>query len=405
MAANQTPVWVRNLRVLSVSVFFAGMGFSEIMPFLSLYVATLGDFTTRQLTFYSGVVFASMYIVSALTSPLWGKLADRIGRKPMLLRAALGMAVVIAAMGLVQNVWELILLRMAQGIFAGFVSNSNALIATETPKAKAGRALGTMAAGVTGGNLLGPLLGGSLAEIFSYRATFLVTGGILLLVFWACFFLVKEEGFTPVTAAKFDHASGVIKSLRSPQVVLGLLLTTMIIQAANNSINPIVSLFVKELMHNGPGVTFVSGIIAALPGIATMLAAPRLGRLGDRIGTQKILIAGFLLSILCFVPSAFVRNPWQLGGFRFLIGIADAALFPQVQTLLTKQTPSELTGRIFSWNQSTMYIGNILGPLIGGTVAGWFDYGAVFLATAGLVAVNLGLFLANVFFPLQKSQA
>lgn len=167
------------------------------MPFLSLYVATLGDFTTRQLTFYSGVVFASMYVVSALTSPLWGKLADRIGRKPMLLRAALGMAVVIAAMGMVQTVWELILLRMAQGIFAGFVSNSNALIATETPKAKAGRALGTMAAGVTGGNLLGPLLGGSLAEIFSYRATFLVTGGDLISRLLGMLLPRKRRGLYP----------------------------------------------------------------------------------------------------------------------------------------------------------------------------------------------------------------
>ena len=390
MAANQTPVWVRNLRVLSVSVFFAGMGFSEIMPFLSLYVATLGDFTTRQLTFYSGVVFASMYVVSALTSPLWGKLADRIGRKPMLLRAALGMAVVIAAMGMVQNVWELILLRMAQGIFVGFVSNSNALIATETPKAKAGRALGTMAAGVTGGNLLGPLLGGSLAEIFSYRATFLVTGGILFLVFWACFFLVKEEGFTPVTAAKFDHASGVIKSLRSPQVVLGLLLTTMIIQAANNSINPIVSLFVKELMHNGPGVTFVSGIIAALPGIATLFAAPLFGIWGDKIGTQKILRGGLIFAMLVYIPQAFVTNVWQLGILRFLVGISDAALLPQVQTLLAKYSPNEYSGRVFSYNQSAQFMGNIFGPLIGSTVSGMFGYGGVFLSTAFLVLINIG---------------
>ena len=140
---------MRNLRVLAVGVFFAGMGFSEIMPFLSLYIATLGHYTHQQLNFYSGVVFAVMYCVSAIVSPYWGKLADKKGRKPMILRASLGMAIVIAAMGLVTNVWQLIGLRMAQGVFAGFVSNSNALIATETPKNKSGQALGTMAAGET----------------------------------------------------------------------------------------------------------------------------------------------------------------------------------------------------------------------------------------------------------------
>lgn len=403
MSGQTKPIWIRNLRVLSIGVFFAGMGFSEIMPFLSLYIATLGHYTHQQLNFYSGVVFASMYFVSALVSPYWGKLADKKGRKPMILRASLGMAIVIAAMGLVTNVWQLIGLRLAQGVFAGFVSNSNALIATETPKKKAGQALGTMAAGVTGGNLLGPLLGGTLAEIFNYRVTFFITGGILFIIFLGCLFFVHEEGFKPVQEKKFDKASGVLHELASPRIIIGLLITTMIIQAANNSINPIISLFIKELMHNGRGVTLVSGIIAALPGIATMIAAPLLGRLGDRIGTQKILISGFILSILCFIPSAFVQNPIQLGILRFIIGIADASLFPQVQTLLTKNSPSQLTGRVFSWNQSFMYIGNILGPLIGGTIAGLFDYSTVFLSTAALVVINLLLFIVNVYQPLKNS--
>lgn len=405
LSSGQRPIWVRNLRVLSVGVFFAGMGFSEILPFLSLYIATLGHYTHQQLNFYSGIVFASMYLVSAIVSPFWGKLADRKGRKPMILRASLGMAIVIAAMGLVTNVWQLIGLRLAQGVFAGFVSNSNALIATETPKHKAGQALGTMTAGVTGGNLLGPFLGGTLAEVFSYRVTFFITGLILFVIFLGCLFFVHEEGFQPVKAKKFDKASGVLHELSSPQVVMGLLVTTMIIQAANNSINPIISLFVKELMHGGRGVTFVSGVIAALPGIATMIAAPILGRLGDRIGTQKILIGGFIISICCFIPSAFVQNPWELGILRFIIGIADASLFPQVQTLLTKNTPSQLTGRVFSWNQSFMYIGNIMGPLIGGFIGGMFDYGAVFLSTAGLVLINMLLFIHNVYLPLSKKEA
>lgn len=321
----------------------------------------------------------------------------------MCLRAALGMAIVLGAMGLVTNVWQLIGLRMAQGAFAGFISNSNALIATETPKEKSGGAIGVMAAGATGGNLLGPFLGGTLSSIFSYRTTFFITGGILLLVFLGTLFLVHEEGFVPVKPTPGQPNSGVLNQLALPRVILGLLVTTLIIQAANNSINPIVSLFVRQLMHNGQGVTFMAGIVAAMPGVATIIEAPLLGRLGDRIGTQKILIGGFLISIACFIPSAFVTNTWQLAGLRFIIGIADASLFPQVQTLLTKNSPTTLTGHVFSWNQSAMYIGNMFGPIIGGLVAGSLGYAGVFLVTAGFVFINLSLFFVNVFLPLRKA--
>lgn len=124
-----------------------------------------------------------MYVVSAITSPYWGKLADQKGRKLMILRDFLGMAIVIAVLGAVQNVWELMVLQMLQGVFAGFVSNANSLIATETPKKQAGAALGTMASGVTGGTLLVPLMGGALVSMFSYRMTFFITGLILLLIF------------------------------------------------------------------------------------------------------------------------------------------------------------------------------------------------------------------------------
>lgn len=393
---STSPIWKKNLFVLSISVFIAGIAFSEVMPFLPLYIATLGHFSHQALNMWSGLVFSGIYFVSAVTSPWWGKLADKKGRKPMILRASLGMALVLAAMGLVTNVWQLFLLRMLQGIFAGFVSNSNALIATEVPKEHAGKALGTMSSAFTAGNLLGPFVGGILASTFSYRFTFLVTGLLLLVAFVLSLFFVHERGFKTVTSKKLDKTSGVMHSLRSPQLIIGLLLTTMIIQAANNSINPIVSLYVKQLLHGQGNTVLISGIIAALPGIATFLAASRFGALGDKIGTHKVIVAGFIGAAILFFLTAFVQNTVQLGILRFLIGFTDACLFPQVQTMLTKNTPVMVTGRIFSWNQSAMYVGNILGPLIGSTIAGFSSYSMVFLVTTAIVLVNLLLFHFNV---------
>lgn len=398
---KEKPIWKKNLFVLSIAVFIAGIAFSEIMPFLSLYINTLGNFSHQQLNFWSGIVYSGTFIVSAVVSPWWGKLADKKGRKPMILRAGIGMSVVIACMGLVQNVWQLLLLRMLQGVFAGFISNSNALVATETPKTNSGQALGTIASATTAGTLLGPLVGGALTSIFSYRITFMITGGLLLLCSILVLFFVHEDDFKPDTAKKLDKASGVIKSLRSPHLIFGLLLTTLIIQAANNSINPIVSLYVRQLLNGHDNVVFISGVIAALPGIATFLVASRFGALGDKIGTHKIIVAGFIAASIFFFLTSFVRNTVELGILRFLVGFSDACLFPQVQTMLTKNSPAAVTGRIFSWNQSAMYIGNIVGPLLGSFVSGMFNYSMVFIVTTVIVLINLLLFRINVIRNLQ----
>lgn len=397
-------IWKKNLFILSIAVFIAGIAFSEIMPFLPLYVASLGDFSHQELNFWSGFIYAGMYIVSAITSPLWGKLADKKGRKLMILRASFGMAIAIGAMGLVTNVYQLFALRCLQGLFAGFVSNSNALIATQTPKEKAGQAMGTMASSVTAGTLLGPLVGGFLASIFSYRITFFITGILLFTAFIMSFLWVKEDNFVAKNTAKLDKTKDVIKQFNSPILIFGLLITTMIIQAANNSINPIVSLFVKQLLHNHGNVVLISGIIAALPGIATFAVASKFGALGDKIGTHKIIIAGFIAASLFFFATAFVQNTIELGILRFLVGFSDACLFPQVQTMLTKNSPAAITGRVFSWNQSAMYLGNIIGPLIGTTVSGLSNYSMVFLVTAVIVLFNLFLFKINVLNHLQKSK-
>lgn len=397
-------IWKKNLFILSIAVFIAGIAFSEIMPFLPLYVASLGDFSHQELNFWSGFIYAGMYIVSAITSPLWGKLADKKGRKLMILRASFGMAIAIGAMGLVTNVYQLFALRCLQGLFAGFVSNSNALIATQTPKEKAGQAMGTMASSVTAGTLLGPLVGGFLASIFSYRITFFITGILLFTTFIMSFLWVKEDNFVAKNTAKLDKTKDVIKQFNSPILIFGLLITTMIIQAANNSINPIVSLFVKQLLHNHGNVVLISGIIAALPGIATFAVASKFGALGDKIGTHKIIIAGFIAASLFFFATAFVQNTIELGILRFLVGFSDACLFPQVQTMLTKNSPAAITGRVFSWNQSAIYLGNIIGPLIGTTVSGLSNYSMVFLVTAVIVLFNLFLFKINVLNHLQKSK-
>lgn len=386
--------WERNLLVLWFGTFMAGIAFSLVMPFMSLYIDTLGNFSNSQLNFLSGITFSSTFLVSAAFSPIWGSLADQKGRKVMLLRTALGMAIVIGLMGTVTSVYQLIILRLLQGIFSGYISNATALIATGTPRERSGQVLGTLATGSTAGTLLGPLLGGVAASAFGYRYTFFITGTILFIVFLLSLFFVHEE-FTPIKKADMLPAKTIFKELKYPHVVLGMFITTLIIQASNNSISPIISLFIRQLLHGHGNVTLVSGIVASIPGIATLIAAPRFGKLGDRIGSERILAIGLLFAVIVYIPMSFVHNVWQLGALRFLIGISDACLLPAVNSLLTKYSPQYAAGRIFSYNQSFQASGNVAGPLIGSSVSSIFGYRGVFLSTSLLVLVNFLLVRRN----------
>jgi len=390
VGTRKTEQWQRNLAVLWLGTFIAGMGFSEIMPFLSLYVDDLGTFTKGQLTIYSGMTYAVTFLVIALVSPLWGKLADRKGRKLMLLRSSMGMAIVIGLMGFVTNIWQLIGLRFLQGFFAGYIPNASALIASETPKNKSGNALGILTTGYVSGNLIGPVLGGILAQVFSIRWTFILTAIFLGIVFVLSATLVNEH-FTPVSAAKQAQAGSWLSQLKNPKLIIILLVSTMIIQMGNNSITPIISLYVRQLMHGSGPITLVAGIIAALPGLSTLLAAPKLGEYGDRHGTRRVLVFGYVFAVLMYFPQGFVSSVWLLGILRFMIGVSDGALFPAVQTLLTKNSPQSLTGTVFSWNQSFQALGSMLGAMLGGYIANRFNYSGVFTFTALSLLVNLVL--------------
>jgi DHA1 family multidrug resistance protein-like MFS transporter len=402
---NNLPVWKRNLYVLWFGTFMTGTALSEVTPFLSLYINEMGDFTKSQLNTYSSFAYMASFMVMAVVSPLWGKLADTKGRRLMLLRASIGMAIVFSLMSLATNVWEIIGLRLLQGAFGGFVSNANAFIAASAPKEESGRALGTLVTGVSSGNLLGPLLGGTLSTIFGYRLTFVLTGILLFLVVILVFFFVEETMQAPNTKLAKAKTKDVLSHLNNKRVIIGLFITTMVIQIVNQSINPIVALFVRELNHGASNTALMAGIVAAMPGIAVLIFAPRFGRLGDKIGTAYIVRIGFIAAFVFFIIAGFASSVLYLVVIRFMIGISDSSLMPGVNTLLSKNSPQEMTSRIFALNQSFQSIGSMLGPLLGSLVSNTFDYRGIFWFSAGIILLNFILFNLNERDLLKKKTA
>ena len=379
--------WQRNLYILWFGNFMAGVASSMIVPFTPLFINELGTFTNKELTFWSGLVFSATFLMTAIVSPFWGKLADRKGRKLMLLRSALGMGITTFAMGYVTNVYQLLALRILFGLVSGFRSNSIALMAISAPREKAGQVLGTISTGTVTGALLGPIIGGVIAQYFGYRMTFHSTGVILFLVFLLVWWMVKEE-FTPPEKKAAEKQPDLFKQLQKPQIVIGMFLTTMMVQITSSSINPILSLYVKQLLNHTGNISLMSGIVASMPGIATLIAAPQFGKLGDRFGTNKVLMGGLILSIVVFLPMAFVTNVWQLAALRLFVGVSDAALLPSVNAILMKNSPKEITSRIFSYNQSAQSIGSMIGPMTGSTISGYWGFSFVFFSTSLFAFIN-----------------
>ncbi|CNI23176.1 multidrug efflux MFS transporter MdtG [Yersinia mollaretii] len=385
--ARQPVNWKRNLFVTWLGCFLTGAAFSLIMPFLPLYVEELGVSGHQSLNMWSGLVFSITFLFSAIAAPFWGSLADRKGRKVMLLRSALGMGIVMVLMGMAQNIWQFLALRALLGLLGGFIPNANALIATQVPRSRSGWALGTLSTGGVSGALIGPLIGGLLADNYGLRPVFFITAGVLFLCFAMTWLYVREQ-FAPVLKKDMLNGRQVFNSLKNPKLILSLFITTMIIQVATGSIAPILTLYVRELAGDIHNLAFVSGMIASVPGVAALMSAPRLGKLGDRIGPERILIAMLALSVLILIPMAFVQTPLQLGILRFLLGATDGALLPAVQTLLIYNCTNQVAGRIFSYNQSFRDVGNVSGPLLGAAVSASYGFRAVFCVTAVVVLFN-----------------
>ena len=389
---NSEINWKQNLRVAWLGNFFTGASFSLVMPFMALYVEQLGA-PQNKVEWYAGLAVSLSALTSALIAPVWGRLADRYGRTPMMVRASLVMTFTMGGVAFVPNVFWLLVLRILNGLFSGYVPNSTALIASQAPKNRSGYALGTLATGVIGGSLVGPLLGGVLAEILGIRQVFLLVGFILLICNLMTIFLVKED-FQPVTKAEVLSTRDLFSSIKDKQILIGLFVTSMIIQVSAQSIAPILTLYIRHLGQT-ENLMFVSGLIVSALGFSSMLSSSTLGKIGDRIGNHRLLLIALFYSFSMYVLCALAQNSLQLGIVRFLYGFGTGALMPSINSLLTKITPREGISRIFSYNQMFMNIGQVIGPFIGSAIATDLGYRSVFYVTSLIVFINFVWSLIN----------
>ncbi|WP_273751463.1 MFS transporter [Leuconostoc mesenteroides] len=376
---------IRNFKIAWIGTFMAGMAFSEAMPFLALYIMQISHFNQAQVSFYAGISYAASYLVVILVSPIWGKIADQHGRKPMLLRTAAGMGIVIILLSCVTNIWQIIILRLCQGLFDGYTPSVIALIAAETPLEERSVVISKLSTGYIIGGLMGPLIGGVLATIFSIRMTFFITGIILLCVAFISFYGIQEN-FQKINTSPTEKLASSKKESVWTVPILILLSATMLIQFVENAIIPYVSLMIKDLLFSEHYLTIMTGIVSALPGVATAVFATFIGKMSSHFGTLKILKLCELAAIIIYALLGMTTSLMFFAGLRFLIGIANAGMTPMIQVLLSKA--SNRLSTVFSMSLSAQSLGSLAGSILGAYLSQFMPLNNLFYIASGALMIS-----------------
>ncbi len=394
------PVWKRNLFVCWVGAFVTAIGMSEVAPILPLYIRHLGIQNSSLVSQLSGIIFGSTYLIAAIFSPIWGQAADKVGRKPMILRAAIGLSIIYLLMGFVPNVYCLIALSALQGAFTGYSTACNTLIATQTDRENVGYALGTLSTAGVAGALLGPILGGLIEATLGLRAVFLLISGIIFIAFIITLLFVQES-FTR-NDKKTQGMREIWNSVPQKELTVVILITFFVLGIGLYSVEPIMTQYVSILSPKANHIALISGLVFSATGLSNIISAPRLGKLSDKIGAHKVIMYSLIVAGVLYIPQAFVQNPWQLLVLRFLLGFAMGGLIPSVSIMIKKITPSYLTGRIFGFNMSLGYLGVAAGSTLGGQIAGRLGFRYVFYVTSALMLLNTVWVYFRVYKKLEK---
>lgn len=378
-----------------IAQFLASVGFSTIFPFLPNYVEQLGSATGLSIVFLISAVFSSQAVAMMIASPIWGAIADRYGRKPMVERALFGGAIIVLLMGLARNAEELVVLRTIQGLVTGVVSAASSMVVSVTPKDRIGYAMGAMQTASLLGVSIGPVVGGLLEYQFGARLSFIITGILLFLGGFIVLFGVKEQ-FTPVPKKERPKGNLIAQwglLLSAPNVLLTYSLR-FLAWLARNMMVPFMPLFIITLMPDPSLASVYTGFTIAIASVAGAVSGFTLGRIGDKIGHAKVLIVSAFLTAVLHIPIAFAGSLWSFILFNTFVGYTVGGVLPMISSLLARNTTPEQAGQVYGLDNSVTAAARAIAPMVAGSFIGmafiWGppNYRVVYLVAGALFAIT-----------------
>lgn len=380
--------------LLAMMVTFALMmssSYTMLIPFLPIYMQSELGATADNVSLWSGVTYAITFAISAFVSPIWGKLSDKMGKKPMIIRASFLLAITYFLGGIVRTPFELFLVRAFQGIASGLWPACLVMMSACVPKNKIGISMGLMQSANICGGIIGPLLGGILATAFGMRNSFYVGAVALSLITVTTILFIKEPPVAPEKEINKAQNTPYLTFIKDKNILI-LLLCVCMTNLVILQIQPIVSLYVQQLSHNSDKAVLLTGFIMSLGGIAGALASPLWGKTGQKVGFYKTITLAFisagLLMSLQGVPNSLVL----FGLMQFLCGLGFSGIFPSANSILVLLTPPSSRGMGFGSLFSAQMIGGALGPVIGGVIVSFMSFNTVYIISGSILFV-IGIYL------------
>ena len=380
--------WKRTVYISLLCVFCTSFGVSQLAPILPLYFHDLGVKTPEAMSLWSGLATGATYLIVCLAAPFWGRVADKKGRKITLIRSSFGMALCNLLLAFQTTPEGVVLIRLVQGLVSGFYTATITLIASETPLERTGWALGLLASANLTGSLIGPLIGGYLADIIGIRNDFILVG-ILMSIAGVLATVFIHENYQPKANVEKLTLSKLKEKIPEFNSIVALCIASFIYAICIMSLQPVISIYIKGIVPSNTGnVAFIAGAVFSAMGIAQLISSSPLGKLVDKIGPRKVLMVSLIYVGILNIPQAYVSDVYQLAIIRFLQGFGLGGMLPALNTYLSAKTPREFTGQVFSYNQSSLFLGYFLGSIGGASLMAWLGFTTLFWASGGLFIVS-----------------
>jgi MFS family permease len=386
-AGRPTTPWSRQLAALWVGQCTTISGATFVFPFLPLMVRAVGVHDVGAIALWSGAVITASQLGVAVAAPVWGRMADRVGRKPMLIRAMLGASVTLLLTGFAPNIAVLLLLRLATGLLAGTGGATNALVATTAPPDRAGHSIGVIQSANYVGGIVGPGIGGVVVAVFGIRSGFFVAAVLPLLA--ACLIAATvHENFVPrprsQPRAGVRHAVAVAGVGR---MLATLVLLAFLAQGIGTAMSPVLPLRLGMLVEPSH-LAVAIGAATMLQALGATVAALNVSRLARFVGFRTVICGAGVAAAVVFGLIGVAPSLAVMLACITARGVAAGMLLPSINTLLGRTAPVEVRAELFGYATSAMSLGGAVLPLASsGLVSGFgarAPYFLVLVLYAGL---------------------